>query len=160
MPGTNRGGPKHSQWDSRGALWGDPTGLSVMQGNSETPLPPKIAPLLQFHAAASIQWHKPPSLSLSCYLVRARTAWMLGYFTTSPGPGKAWPSISIPGTEHPRLLGPGAVFAALPTGAASQHPESEFASEVPIFTITRETNKKELKRHKPPRHLPTHQALF
>lgn len=84
MPGARGGGPEHSQQDSKAAFWGDPTGLSVMQGNNEAPLPPPK--LLLYCSYVQLPWFSGVShlcLSLSRHLVNARAAWMSGYFTAS-----------------------------------------------------------------------------
>ena len=143
MPGARGGGPEHSQQDSKAAFWGDPTGLSVMQGNNEAPLPPKkIAPLLQLCAAALVQRREPPRLVPVPSSGECKSSLDVGVLRRiSPGPGKAWLSVGVPGTaaslaqQHPRLPGTTGSICCSPSrhSIPAPSPLSEFASKVPIF---------------------------
>lgn len=157
MPGARGGGPEHSQGDGKAAFWGDPTGLSVMQGNT-----------LQKLLLCSIYVQLPlfsganHSSSLSRYPVSARAAWVSAYFTASlPAPEKPGQASASPAQQHPRCssipgcLGPQAVFAALPPGAASHclAPWQNLPQKSLFFTGTGAGGGggNELKRHQPPK---------
>lgn len=159
MPGARGGGPEHSQGDGKAAFWGDPTGLSVMQGNT-----------LQKLLLCSIYVRLPLFSGTNHSSLSGECESSLGVgvlHRISPGPRKAWPSVSIPGTaaslaqQHPRrssipgCLGPQAVFAALPPGAASHclAPWQNLPQKSLFFTGTGAGGGggNELKRHQPPK---------
>lgn len=165
MPGAHGGGPEHSQRDGKAALWGDPTGLSLMQGNT----PPKNpAPLPQLHAAASAQRHEPPWLVPVPLSGESKSSLDVGVLHRMvPGPGKAWPAIGIPGTaasptqQHRRLPGTMGNICCSPSRCCIPLPSpvSEFASKVPFFRCHLR-RKMSSKGTSPQRHLPPRQAVI